>query len=218
MSATNHTTNYNLPQFIGTDIPSWLSDVNGAMATIDSSIKDVADDVTAEHDALATTNANLAAATQRITTNEQNIGTLQQGVGGLQQGLAAANSNIAANADKIGSEALTTTAQTLSGAINELNEPTGFYGTHRIVTYAVGVAATTTEIEFAYPIINPHQLTPVISSFGPISLTGIGTVQTGAVDESRTNKDCLVFKVTGTNYTVGRAYFAVIPFDISFTA
>ena len=26
MSATNHTTNYNLPQFIGTDIPSWLAD------------------------------------------------------------------------------------------------------------------------------------------------------------------------------------------------
>lgn len=31
MSATNTTTNYKLPIFMGTDIPSWLTDFNGAM-------------------------------------------------------------------------------------------------------------------------------------------------------------------------------------------
>lgn len=43
MSATNHTTNYNLPIFIGTDKPAWLVDFNGAMTSIDSSLKTVED-------------------------------------------------------------------------------------------------------------------------------------------------------------------------------
>lgn len=43
MAHTNSTTNYNLPQFISTDKPAWLSDINGAFYDIDEAIKDVAD-------------------------------------------------------------------------------------------------------------------------------------------------------------------------------
>lgn len=43
MSATNHTTNYNLPQFVGSDKPTWLGDFNGAMTTIDTQMKANAD-------------------------------------------------------------------------------------------------------------------------------------------------------------------------------
>lgn len=43
MAATNHTANYNLPQFIGTDKPAWLTDVNGAMTAIDTQMKANAD-------------------------------------------------------------------------------------------------------------------------------------------------------------------------------
>lgn len=32
MTATKHTANYNLNQFVGTDRPTWLGDYNGAMA------------------------------------------------------------------------------------------------------------------------------------------------------------------------------------------
>lgn len=39
MGATNHTTNYNLPQFVGSDKPTWLGDVNGAMSSIDTQMK-----------------------------------------------------------------------------------------------------------------------------------------------------------------------------------
>lgn len=120
MGATNRTTNYNLPQFVATDVPTWLTDVNGAMSTIDTSIKGVADSVTVVHgevnavDArVDTTNGNVTTLAQRVTTAEQNISTLQQGLG-------VANSNISANADKIGTATLQTTAQTLSGAINEI--------------------------------------------------------------------------------------------------
>lgn len=52
MSATNHTTNYNLPIFVGSDKPAWLVDFNGAMNAIDAAIKGVADDVAAKSPAL----------------------------------------------------------------------------------------------------------------------------------------------------------------------
>lgn len=38
MSSTNKTSHYNLPQFIGSDIPTWLGDINSAMTAIDSGI------------------------------------------------------------------------------------------------------------------------------------------------------------------------------------
>lgn len=38
MSHTNSTTNYNLPQFLTTDKPSWLTDINGAFSNIDTAV------------------------------------------------------------------------------------------------------------------------------------------------------------------------------------
>ena len=52
MSATNHTTNYNLPIFVGTDKPAWLVDFNGAMTTIDTQMKANADAIAAKEDTL----------------------------------------------------------------------------------------------------------------------------------------------------------------------
>lgn len=46
MSATNETENYGLPQFVGSDKPSWLGDVNSAMGAIDSQMKTNADGIT----------------------------------------------------------------------------------------------------------------------------------------------------------------------------
>jgi hypothetical protein len=45
MTATNHTENYNLSQFVGTDRPTWLKDYNGDMAKIDAQMKQNADDI-----------------------------------------------------------------------------------------------------------------------------------------------------------------------------
>lgn len=68
MSHTNTTANYNLPQFIGTDKPSWLTDVNGAMTGIDTQMK-------ANADANTTTAGDLTTLAGRVTTAEQNITT-----------------------------------------------------------------------------------------------------------------------------------------------
>lgn len=45
MTATNHTANYSLSQFAGTDRPSWLNDYNGDMLKIDTQLKKNADDI-----------------------------------------------------------------------------------------------------------------------------------------------------------------------------
>lgn len=45
MTATNHTENYDLSQFVGTDRPTWLVDYNGDMAKIDAQLKQNADDI-----------------------------------------------------------------------------------------------------------------------------------------------------------------------------
>ena len=85
MGATNRTQNYNLPQFVGSDKPTWLGDVNGAMSTIDTQMK-----ANNELGTTANTTANTAL---------QNAGTAQ-GIG--EQALEKANS-----AEEIGTSALT---------------------------------------------------------------------------------------------------------------
>lgn len=45
MTATNHTGNYNLSQFVGTDRPTWLGDYNDDMTKIDAQLKRNADDI-----------------------------------------------------------------------------------------------------------------------------------------------------------------------------
>lgn len=67
MGHTNSTTNYSLPQFLSTDKPAWLTDVNSAYSAIDTAIKNAKDaGDNAQSDAtLALTNAGdaLTAAT-----------------------------------------------------------------------------------------------------------------------------------------------------------
>lgn len=62
MSHTNSTANYNLPQFVGSDKPTWLTDVNGAMSAIDTQMK-----LNADTASTASTDA---------TTAKNGIGTL----------------------------------------------------------------------------------------------------------------------------------------------
>lgn len=42
MTATNHTSNYNLSQFQATDRPTWQNDYNGDMSKIDAAIHNIA--------------------------------------------------------------------------------------------------------------------------------------------------------------------------------
>lgn len=60
MAHTNETTNYNLPQFVGSDKPAWLTDVNQAFAAIDAGMG---------ANRTAAQQANTAAASAQDTAN-----------------------------------------------------------------------------------------------------------------------------------------------------
>lgn len=69
MTATNHTKNYSLSQFAGTDRPTWLGDYNGDMAKIDAQLKQNADDIASASAGRLTTVAHTADLTGNGTTN-----------------------------------------------------------------------------------------------------------------------------------------------------
>ena len=123
MSHTNSTANLSLPQFIGTDKPTWLSDVNGAFAAIDSyagsndaalaitdgkadtAIADASNAVTTAGNA-ATTAGNAAATATAANTVAGNALTVANGI----------NAKVGVLTD------LTTTDKsTVVNAINEVN-------------------------------------------------------------------------------------------------
>ena len=54
MTATNHTQNYNLSQFVGTDRPTWLGDYNSDMTKIDAQLKKNANDIASSAGGLKT--------------------------------------------------------------------------------------------------------------------------------------------------------------------
>lgn len=114
MSATNATPIINLPLFIGTDKPAWLTDWNGAMNIIDTSIA-------ALQTAEAGTASSLATLAQSVTALS---GTVEQHTTALQtvtEATATNTGSINTINSLIGNGTPTTTDQTIIGAINELN-------------------------------------------------------------------------------------------------
>lgn len=90
---TNSTTNYALPQFVGSDIINPLTDLNDAFQTIDIQLKSNADAGNDNTD-------DIVALSTRVVSNENKIIDLETQAGNIH---------------------LNTSAQTLSGAINELD-------------------------------------------------------------------------------------------------
>lgn len=80
MSATNKTTYLDLPQFIGTDVPSWLGDFNGAMEKIDTGYNNV--DIKAGQAASTANSASSKADvnTKSITSINDELKTLKNAV------------------------------------------------------------------------------------------------------------------------------------------
>ena len=113
MSATNATTNYSLPLFIGTDKPAWLVDFNGAMNAIDAQMKVNATDILANTGSISSLSTTVSAHTTSINTMSGQISTLSTGLNTAQGNINTINS-------LIGNGEPTTTDKTLIGAINEI--------------------------------------------------------------------------------------------------
>lgn len=113
MSATNATTNYSLPLFIGTDKPAWLVDWNSAMTDIDAQMKVNATAILANETAISGLSTTVSAHTTSISTISGQISTLTTGLNTAQGSINTINS-------LIGNGEPTTTDKTLIGAINEI--------------------------------------------------------------------------------------------------
>ena len=113
MSATNSTTYYEFPVFVGSDKPAWLVDWNGAMNAIDSAIHEAK----AEADANAT---NIASLQSSVTSLSGSVESQGSSITSLTQSLTSLQGTVNTITSLIGNGEPTTQDKTIIGAINEL--------------------------------------------------------------------------------------------------
>lgn len=87
MSHTNNTQYYNLPQFISSDVPGWLSDVNSAMSTIDAAAHGL--------------DTRLTTAEGKITTDEGRLTAVELQSSGDHNDLAPLKTQVPINTQDI---------------------------------------------------------------------------------------------------------------------
>ena len=114
-SSTNKTTNYDLPQFVGTDKPTWLGDVNQAMADIDAGMHTNATAIESMASDVATASAAASQASQDVSALTSTVNTLSSDV--------TAVTTTANNAQSTATSALNT-ANTANGNIGNLSQLT----------------------------------------------------------------------------------------------
>lgn len=113
MSATNSTPNYELPVFLATDKPAWLTDWNGAMQAIDTAIHDAQSTADGAQTTAGTAVADIATINASLSTITSNITSLTTTVNGNTGSINTINS-------LIGNGQPTTEDKTIIGAINEI--------------------------------------------------------------------------------------------------
>ena len=123
MTATNHTTNYNLSQFAGTDRPTWLHDYNGDMGRIDAQLKK---------------NADAIASAGGLKTVEHTTDLTGTGTSGSPLGVAA---TIAKKSDIPDTRGFATTSALTSGLAGKVN---------KTVTQPTVLGLTASELDSMY--------------------------------------------------------------------
>lgn len=95
MSFTNHTPNYNLPQYVGTDKPTFLGDFNNAMSAIDTALHNNEQNAGEGLSELQQAQASLTETQETLTevqTEVANVSGIAATVNqNVQQALSAAN-------------------------------------------------------------------------------------------------------------------------------
>lgn len=147
MSATNHTANYELSQYIGSDEPKYLTDYNGDMSKIDTAIKGV--DTKAE-----TANTGVATNASAISALDTAVGSLQTQVATVA-GVANGNTgSINTINSLIGTGEPTTADKTIIGAINELAGEIGSGTASDISFNKTGTDLNATNVQDAIEEVN----------------------------------------------------------------
>lgn len=168
MGHTNSTANYNLPQFVGTDKPTWLGDINNAFSAIDTAIANAATTATTadgKADALGTT----------VSGHTTQIGTLNTTV-------TAQGNTLNTVTALIGNGTPTTTDQTIIGAINELNA--GISNIEQVenvsVSWESGYQDTgSTKVFIKNGVLYANLAIQILSGPFPTTLTKVATLSEG---------------------------------------
>ena len=127
MSSTNHTTNYNLPQFVGGDKPAWLGDVNPALSAIDAQMKLNADAASAASGAAATADGKAVAAGNAASTADGKAETAQTTANGAVTRITALENkfNLTDFQSKAATEFISVTGLTASGRLYLAEDASG---------------------------------------------------------------------------------------------
>lgn len=113
MSATNSTPNYDLPQYVATDKPTYLGDFNKAMLDIDTNMKSIDNKASSAESSVATANSNASQAlenanqastkadnAQATATQAQTTATTAKNTADTAQSTATAAQNTANTANE----------------------------------------------------------------------------------------------------------------------
>lgn len=184
--STNKTTNYELPQWVGSDKPSYLTDFNSAFNTIDTAMHN-----NAEASAQAT--SDVADLTDRVETAESTVSSLDTRVDTVEATVQSA-STTATNAQQTASSALSTAntangkADTNASNISTLSTTVG--------NNTTAISGLDTRLDTVEADIDKFNLSNVTTS----SLTkasGTFTIASGSTLKVATNSDGSIAKIYG---------------------
>lgn len=119
MSSTNKTPNYELPQFVANDVPSWLGDFNQAMSKIDKQMK--ANDSKAQSAETNAENANSSATQALETANQANTTANGANTNATNALSLATTANDNASTAKQNAETALSIANTANGLASSAN-------------------------------------------------------------------------------------------------
>ena len=142
MSATNQTPNYDLPQYIGTDVPSYLGDFNKAMLDIDTAIKGVDNKAASAVSSVATANANASEALENANTASAKADTAQATATqaqttATQAQATATQANSTANTAKSTANTAKSTADNAQEVANKTNTDISDWKTHDLSAHGL---------------------------------------------------------------------------------
>ena len=178
MSSTNKTLHYNLPQFIGSDIPTWLGDFNSAMTAIDSGINAAATSASGAATTAAQASTDAAAAASSATSAYNAAAAAQQSADDALEAVTAEQTRAEAAeqnlADNMKSTTISTTlyAETWNNGSYTITNDLITSTSNQELIPAVGITADQYKAVGAAMIVDGGQ------SAGSLTLKALGTVPT----------------------------------------
>ena len=178
MSHTNSTSHYSLPQFIGSDIPTWLGDFNSAMTAIDSGINAAATSASGAATTASQASTDAAAAASSATSAYNAAAAAQKSADDAMEAVTTEQTRAEAAEKKIADDMKSTTisttlyAETWNNGTYTITNDLITSTSNQEVVPAVGITAEQYKALGAAMIVDGGQST------GSMTLKALGTVPT----------------------------------------